>query len=220
MNPESTPPVSETAKKNTLLYVIGAIVVLVVVGIYFFNLSQRQAVPLTEISEVTTSTSTSRYIHSKAGYSIELPEDWVAEDMPTDPLSPLSTFTSFKKEGSDGEQTGASFDIMATPRSESEQRFRIKNSRTPTPQDLVDTHIAALKAGIPDFAILENTNKMLGDREAFVFTATWTGGQVTARKYLIFTPATIYTIGMSGLTPLWQFTEPTLVGIAESFRVQ
>lgn len=162
------------------------------------------------------------YTNTIAGYSIELPDNWLANinSATSDPNEPEITGTFLTIKGQTADQQGFSFDIQTSTTKRLIDYHKQQYDKTPTYDDLFNVFVETQKSLQDEFVVQSTRKTVINGNQAYEVTAKVGGGGGTEKLYAFYTAKNTYYIQIIGLTSKWSTLEPELLKVVASFKIQ
>ena len=185
----------------------------------------EQTTPVTTTKTTPPTTVTPKkniYTNPIAGYTLELPENWLANINPdtVDPNEPEITGTFLTIKGQTADQQGFSFDIQTATTKHHIDYHKQQYSKTPSYDDLFNAFVEYQKSIQDEFVVQSTRKTVINGNQAYEVTATVGGGGGTEKLYAFYTTKNTFYIQIIGLTSKWKDLEPELLKIVASFKIQ
>ncbi len=171
---------------------------------------------------VTDTPKKNIYTNTVAGYSLELPENWLANvnSAATDPNEPEITGTFLMIKGQTADQQGFSFDIQTATTKHHIDYYKQQYAKIPTYDDLFNVFVETQKSSQDEFVVQSTRKTVINGNQAYEVTATVGGGGGTEKLYAFYTAKNTYYIQIIGLTSKWSTLESELLKVVASFKIQ
>ncbi|MDB5259467.1 MAG: hypothetical protein JWO73_675 [Candidatus Taylorbacteria bacterium] len=162
------------------------------------------------------------YSNAAAGYSLDLPSNWVAnlDSSFSDPAEPQATHVYFSAKGKTVDEQGFTFDVQTATTKHFVDSYKQQFGKTPTNEDLFNFFMATQKAEEDQLDVKGVKKVVINGNEAYEVSALFSGGGGTVRFYVFYTPNNTYLFEIQGLTDTWAAHESELLGVVGSFKIK
>lgn len=162
------------------------------------------------------------YTNTAAGYSLELPENWVTNlaSENSDPKKPQNTQIYLSIKGEPNDNPSFTFDVQTGSTQDRIDYYKQEFSKTPTNDDLFNSFIETQKSVEDEFVMQSSKKVMINGKEAYSASATFAGGAAVLKYYVFYTSKNTYVIRISSLADTWPKWESQILGVVGTFKIQ